>query len=167
MYMSISSSIVASFGIQEAVKLIKKYDKYNISKYTIPFFIIGTIILQSSIGLTALVGKGYWDFAISRDEYQVLIWVNSQTGYSEHIMVYPSIILPSRAFLNPRSVGTNATHIFNETIVNNTILSELLATEFNYIMVNTSSYPVLTSLLEADPAFTLVYLVSNIRLYRF
>ncbi len=167
MYMSIASSITACFGMEKTVKLIKESGRGNTSKYTIPLFIIGTIIFQSTIGLTALIGEGYWDFAINRSEYQALTWLNNHADYSERVMVYPSIILPSRALLNPRFVGTNATYVFNETAVNDTIISELLNSEYHYLLVNVDSYPNLTMLLEGDSSFILVYTVSNIRVYRF
>ncbi len=168
MYMSIASSITGCFGMKKAVNIIKKFGKNkSYSKYMIPFFIIGTVIFQSSIGLTALVGNGYWDFAINRKEYQAVTWLNDHADYSERVLVYPPIILPSRALLNPRIVGTNSTHIFNETVINGAILSELLTSEYHYLIVNANDYPNLTSLLEGDPSFSLVYNVSNIRVYMF
>ncbi|WEU40361.1 MAG: hypothetical protein OdinLCB4_000045 [Candidatus Odinarchaeum yellowstonii] len=168
MYMSIASSVLACFGMKKTVELIKKFDKKNnFSKYIIPFFMIGTIMFQSSIGLTALIGKGYWDFAINKDEYQTLIWLNNQSNYSESVIVYPSIILPSKALLNPRFVGTNATHVFNETVVNATIISELLTSRYNYLIVDVGNYPILSSLIDANPSFTLVHEISNIRVYQF
>lgn len=166
MYMSVASTIPASYGMSKAVEIIKRYNKYN-TKFYVSAFLIGTIIFQSSIGLTALVKTGGWDYAINPEEYISLLRLSEISNHSDRILVYPSIFRPAKAFLNPTMVSTNSTHIFNETAVNSTIISELLASSFNYILLNAAKYPLLYTLLSNNSAFLLEYSSSYIRVFRF
>jgi len=171
MYMSTAATAPAALGFSKAVHLINKYGKNNFIQPAKSIFIIFTVLFQTSIGLTAFLKNGGWDYAINNYEYSTLKWMGVNTDYNTQIIVYPGIhngmYKAAKAFLNPRLVVTNTTHIYNESAVNETVLSDILISNFHYIILNSSQYPVLNSLLEGNSSFQVVYTILDIRVFKF
>ncbi|MHA1754798.1 MAG: hypothetical protein ACTSYR_04705, partial [Candidatus Odinarchaeia archaeon] len=165
MYVSTSASILGSYGLVEGVKIIKEYDFLNVRKYFIPIFIIGVLLFQVIIGVTAFISTGGWEKRINEDEYNALVWVDENYGFQYSVLVYPSILTPASGLLSPRNVNTNSTHIFNETMVNVSIVLELNSSDYDLLLVDSSLNPILYNILIHNTSYSEVYVMGEIKVF--